>query len=287
MTENFCTTWPSGKSAAASFCFDLDAESAILSFAPLAASRMSVMSHQSYGPLTGVPRLLRLLEKHGVKATFFVPGYTAHRYPDTVRAIASEGHEIAHHGYLHEALGEADEKTEIEYLERGVSALQEVARVTPVGYRAPCWELNYRSAALLHDRGFLYDSSLMDADNPYELATGRGTDSIVEIPIHWACDDWEQYCFVPELFDTNPIESPAKTREMWSLELKATTAEGGCFVLTAHPFLSGRPSRAFALAQIMEEAMAAPHVWVATMQEIAEHARAQSLAPRLLTPPTI
>ena len=287
MTDSFCTKWPSGKSAAASFCFDLDAESVVLSFVPQAASRMSVMSHQSYGPLTGVPRLLHLLEQHGIKATFFVPGYTAHRYPDTVRAIVSEGHEIAHHGYLHEPLGEADEASEIGYLERGIAALQEVAGVTPVGYRAPSWELNYRSAALLHERGFLYDSSLMDADNPYELATGHGTDSIVEIPIHWALDDWEQYCYVPDLFGSGLIESPAKAREMWSLEFQATTAEGGCFVLTAHPFLTGRPSRAAALAQIMEEAVAAPQVWVATMREIAEHARAQALAPRLLTPPTI
>ena len=287
MTNAFCTTWPDGKTAAASFCFDLDAESAVLSVAPHAASRMSVMSHQSYGPLTGVPRLLRLLEKHGVKATFFVPGYSAHRYPDTVRAIASEGHEIAHHGYLHEPLGEADEASEIDYLERGIAALQEVAGVTPVGYRAPMWELNYRSAALLHERGFLYDSSLMDADNPYELATGNGTDSIVEIPIHWALDDWEQYCYVPDLFGSGLIESPAKSREMWSLELQATTIEGGCFVLTAHPFLTGRPSRAAAFAQIMEEAVAAPQVWVATMGEIAKHTRAQALVPRVLTPPEI
>ena len=260
MTSSFCTTWPHGKTAAASFCFDLDAESAVLSFAPQAASRMSVMSHQSYGPLTGVPRLLRLLEQHGIKATFFVPGYTAHRYPDTIRTIASEGHEIAHHGYLHEPLGEVDEASEIECLERGIAALEEVAGITPVGYRAPMWELNYRSAALLHERGFLYDSSLMDADNPYELATGNGS---------------------------GLIESPAKTREMWSLELQATTAEGGCFVLTAHPFLTGRPSRAAALAQIMEEAVGSPEVWVATMCEIAAHTRAQALAPRLLTQPEI
>jgi len=287
MTDSFCATWPDGKSAAASFCFDLDAESAVLSFAPQAASRMSVMSHQSYGPVTGVPRLLRLLERHGIKATFFVPGYTAHRYPETVRAIASEGHEIAHHGYLHEPLGEADEASEIEYLERGIAALQDVAGITPVGYRAPMWELNYRSAALLHERGFLYDSSLMDADNPYELATGNGADSIVEIPIQWALDDWEQYCYVPDLFGSGLIESPAKTREMWSLELQATTAEGGCFVLTAHPFLTGRPSRAAALAKIMEEAVADSEVWVATMSEIAAHTRAQALMPRLLTQPEI
>jgi peptidoglycan/xylan/chitin deacetylase (PgdA/CDA1 family) len=287
MSDAFCTTWPGAKKAAASFCFDLDAESAVLSFAPLASSRMSVMTHQSYGPLVGVPRLLRLLERYGIRATFFVPGYTAHRYPETVRTIAAEGHEIAHHGYLHEPLGDADEASEIDYLERGLAALEEVTGVRPVGYRAPMWELNYRSPGLLAERGFLYDSSLMDGDSPYELLAGRDGDSIVEIPIHWALDDWEQYCYLPGLFDTGMIESPAKCREMWSLEFQATTGEGGCFVLTAHPFLSGRPSRAAALAQIMEEAVSASHVWVATMSEIATHVRAQGLAPRRLSQPEL
>lgn len=287
MSGSFCTTWPNGASSAASFCFDLDAESAVLSFAPQAATRMSVMTHQSYGPITGVPRLLDILERNAVAATFFVPGYTAHRYPDVVRSIAARGHEIAHHGYLHEPLGDADEESEIRYLDRGIEALQEVAGVTPVGYRAPMWELNYRSAALLHERGFLYDSSLMDADTPYELATGHGDHSIVEIPIHWALDDWEQYCYVPELFGSGLIESPAKAREMWSLELNAIISAGGCFVLTAHPFLTGRPSRAAALEQIVKEAVAAPNLWVATMGEIARHTRSQELIPRVVTQPEL
>lgn len=287
MSDQYCTVWPGDATAAASFCFDLDAESAVLSFAPESSSRMSVMTHQSYGPLVGVPRLLRLLAKQGVKATFFVPGYTAHRYPDTVRTIASEGHEIAHHGYLHEPLGEANEAAEINFLERGIDALEEVTGIRPVGYRAPMWELNYRSPRLLAERGFLYDSSLMDADSPYELATGFEDESIIEIPIHWALDDWEQYCYLPNLFDTGMIESPTKCREMWSLEFQATTNEGGCFVLTAHPFLSGRPSRAAALAQMIDEAVSAPHVWVATMSEIASHARTQGLTPRRLTQPTV
>ena len=79
MSDSYCIKWPEGATAAASFCFDLDAESAVLSVAPQAASRMSVMSHQSYGPVTGVPRLLDMLEKHEVAATFFVPGL--HRPP--------------------------------------------------------------------------------------------------------------------------------------------------------------------------------------------------------------
>lgn len=287
MNSEFCTTWPEGTSAAAAFCFDLDAESAVLSFAPEAASRMSVMTHQSYGPLVGVPRLLRLLERHGVRATFFVPGYTAHRYPEVVRTIASEGHEIAHHGYLHEPLGEADEATEVSYLERGLDALHEVAGVTPVGYRAPMWELNYRSPEILSRYGFLYDSSLMDGDHPYELSAGPEGESIVEIPIHWAVDDWEQYCYVPGLFQTNPIGSPLQSRDMWLAEFKATTDEGGCFVLTGHPFLSGRPSRAVALGEVIAEASRATHVWVATMSEIAQHTRTLGLNPRQLTPPSL
>lgn len=276
--DEFCTQWPVGYRAAACFTFDLDAEAVALVNDPASADRMSVMSHQSYGPLTGVPRLLRLLDSAGIKATFFVPGFTARRYPDVIRRIAGAGHEIAHHGYLHEPLNGADEAAEAEYLDRGLDALTEVTGVRPVGYRAPMWELNYRSPGLLRDRGFLYDSSLMDADLPYELAAGTG--SIVEIPIYWGLDDWEQYCYVPGLYETGVIQSPARAREMWSLEFAAMRAEGGCFVLTSHPFLSGRPARAAALGEIMTEAVSAGDVWVATMAEVAAHTRRQRLRPR-------
>jgi peptidoglycan/xylan/chitin deacetylase (PgdA/CDA1 family) len=281
----FCTTWPEGKRAAACFAFDLDAESAVLSADPGAASRMSVMSHQSYGPLTGVPRLLRLLAARDIRATFFVPGYTALRYPDVVRSIGDAGHEIAHHGFLHEPLTGADEATEIGYLERGIEALTEVTGSAPTGYRAPLWELNYRSPGLLARYGFRYDSSLMDADWPYELRAGAG--SLVEIPVQWALDDWEQYCYVPDVFGTGLIESPAKAAEIWSLELAAMREEGGCFVLTAHPFLSGRPSRAAALGRVMAQASAFGDVWIATLGEVAEHVRGLGLAPRELTQPVL
>ena len=90
--------WPQTKVAAAAFTFDVDAESAVLWGAPHNAHRMSVISHQAYGPLVGVPRLLGLLARREITATFFVPGYTAHRYPDVVRAIVDGGHEVAHHG---------------------------------------------------------------------------------------------------------------------------------------------------------------------------------------------
>ena len=128
--------WPDGVRAAACFTFDLDAESPILFDHPEAAEWLDVMSHQAYGPRTGVPRLLRLLDRQGVRATFFVPGYSAERWPDVVHAIRDAGHEIAHHGYLHEgARSAADEATEERRLLRGLEALEAVAGVRPVGYR--------------------------------------------------------------------------------------------------------------------------------------------------------
>src|SRR5689334_5320765 len=179
--------WPNGARCAASFSFDVDAESAMLGVDPSHADRMSAISHQAYGPLTGVPRLLKVLAKRGITSTFFVSGYTAVRYPDVIRSIIDAGHEVAHHGYLHEPMRGLTEVQEAAILDRGLEALEALG-VRPTGYRAPMWELNWHSPKLLRDRGFLYDSSLMDTDHPYEL-TVHGDGSLVEIPIQWALDD--------------------------------------------------------------------------------------------------
>lgn len=281
--------WPEGYRAAASFSFDVDAESAILHASPASANRPGVMSHQSYGPLVGVPRILDLLDRHGVTSTFFVPGFTAERYPGVVRDIVAAGHEVGHHGYLHETLEGVDRAAEMGFLDMGLEALERVAAVRPVGYRAPMWEPSWSTPELLAERGFLYDSSLMDADVPYEISveTSAGPSSIVEIPIQWALDDWEQYCFVPGVSGEGLIESPAKAQEIWSLELDAMRGVGGCFTLTNHPFLTGRPSRALALQRVVEQAVGYGDVWVASMGQIAEHVRGLGLAPRTLSRPVL
>lgn len=277
--------WPGQARAAAAFTFDVDAESAVLWGQLHNAERMSVMSHQAYGPLVGVPRLLDMLERHAIRGTFFVPGYTADRYPDVVRSIASSGHEIAHHGYLHEQPTALTLEGEIEALDRGLESLDRVAGVRPLGYRAPMWDLSWRTPALLAERGFLYDSSLMDADAPYELAI-EGHPSVVEIPIQWALDDWEQYCFLPDVSGSGLIERPAKARELWQGEFDGLRAFGGCWVLTNHPFLSGRPSRAAELDKLMEYVTSCSDVWVATLGEIAQHTRELGLTPRSIEKPT-
>ena len=267
-------TWPAGYRAAAAFTFDVDAESCVLAHDPSSAARMSLMSHQSYGPRVGVPRLLRLLARQDVRATFFVPGFTAECYPDTIRAILDSGHEVGHHGYLHEPMQGIDAATEARYLDRGLDALEQVVGVRPVGYRAPWWETNWHTPGLLAQRGFLYDSSLLDGDKPYRFAvTPESNQTLIEIPVDWALDDWEQYAFYPGVTGSGVIESPAKVLEMWTLEAEAHHLEGGCFVLTNHPFISGRPSKAVALEQLIENVKAMDGMWVTTLADIAAHAQ--------------
>ena len=171
-------SWPDGKTAAAAFTFDVDAESAVLWNNEAVGARMSVMSHQAYGPLVGIPRILELLERHQIASTFFVPGHTADRYPQAIRSIVAAGHEIAHHGYLHEQPTQLTLEQEIDVIDRGLAALADIAGVTPAGYRAPMWDLSWRTPALLAERGFLYDSSLMDSDHPYELAITPGAQRV-------------------------------------------------------------------------------------------------------------
>lgn len=280
-------TWPGGYTAAACLTFDMDAEAAVLTADINSVHRMSPMSHQAYGPLAGVPRILDLLGRNNVRATFFVPGYSAHRYPSTVRAIAEAGHEIAHHSYFHENTIGMDATTEADMIDLGLEALWDVAGVRPAGYRAPMWEMTYSTPRLLADRGFVYDSSLMDADHPYRLAIGDDGASLIEIPAFWGLDDWEQYAFLPDLIGSGVIESPAKALEMWTLELEAMHAIGAAFVLTCHPFLSGRPARARALELLIDRMAALPGLWITTVGEVARHVAGLNLTPRPCPQPVL
>jgi peptidoglycan-N-acetylglucosamine deacetylase len=262
--------WPGETRAGFALTFDVDAESAILAVDPRYARRLTTMSHQAYGPKVGVPRILRMLERHGLRSTFFVPGLIADRYPATVEAIVAAGHEIGHHGYSHVQLHHMDEGEERRELERGMSSLERITGTLPTGFRAPWWELNDRTPDLLTEYGLRFDSSMMDDDRPYLLATAHGP--LAELPVHWMLDDWEQYAFLPEPNIGTVIESPAKVLDLWTSELDALADEGGMFILTAHPFLSGRPSRVATLERLVEHASARGDLWIASLGEVSDRA---------------
>jgi peptidoglycan/xylan/chitin deacetylase (PgdA/CDA1 family) len=262
--------------------FDLDAETPILVTGGQYAGNAALMSHQAYGPLVGVPRILDLLHEYELQATFFVPGLTAERYPQNVEAILAAGHEVAHHSYAHfSPFGQSEDDERADF-ERALESLRR-AGAEVEGYRAPGWELNWRTPQIVAEHGLAYDSSLMDADKPYVLDTGAG--EIVELPVHWSLDDWEQYVHIPDPPFRSGVESPAKVLDLWISELDAMRRYGCLFVLTSHPFLSGRPHRVEVMRALIEHALATGEVEFAACREIARRVREDPDPDRrLLTP---
>jgi peptidoglycan/xylan/chitin deacetylase (PgdA/CDA1 family) len=269
MVGDHAAGWRGDRAAVAVLSFDVDAESPILARGRRYADHAMVMTHQAYGPRVGVPRLLELLGDFGLRATFFVPGLTADRYPETVERIAAAGHEIGHHSYSHRSpvdLGEAGERADFE---RALEALDRRG-VRPRGHRAALWEASWRTPGLVAEHGLLYDSSLMDDDRPYVLELDAG--ELVELPPHWSLDDWEQYAFLPRP-DIGPgIESRGKVLDLWTGELDGMRRHGGLFMLTCHPFLSGRPGRVETLRRLIETILERGDVAFATGAEVAEAA---------------
>ncbi len=269
--------WHAGAAAVATLTFDVDAESAVLAMGSRYADHASTMSHQSYGPDVGVPRLLDLLDDCAVPATFFVPGWVAEQRPDLAPLIVDRGHEVAHHSYSHRPPTTMTPEEERADFERALGVFADQG-IEILGHRAALWESTWQTARLVAEHGLRYDSSMMGDDRPYVVGTDGG--AIVELPVHWSLDDWEQYAFLPEPRVGSVIESPAKVVEMWRAELDAMRTYRCLFNLCLHPFLTGRPSRAVALRGLIEYAQGLGDVTFARCRDVAAAAAAD---PDLVT----
>ncbi|MGH6717995.1 MAG: polysaccharide deacetylase family protein, partial [Alphaproteobacteria bacterium] len=158
--------WPGGARCAVMLSFDFDAETLWIGRDPANLRRPGTLSQGTYGARVGVPKILELLAEEDLKATFFVPGWTAETHLDRVEAIVRAGHEIGHHGYLHKWPDPDNPAEEVEELEQGLAALKRTVGVVPRGYRSPAGETSDNLVRLLVENGFLYDSSMMADVNP-------------------------------------------------------------------------------------------------------------------------
>jgi peptidoglycan-N-acetylglucosamine deacetylase len=255
--------WPAGKRAAAAFTFDFDAEEVWISEDAANANRPGVLSQGTYGAKVAVPLILELLQRHGVRATFFVPGRVAERYPDRVQSIVDGGHELAHHGYTHSsptALSRVEEETE---LTKGLDVLRSFAPEI-AGYRSPSWDFSPHTDQLLQAHGFRYSSNFMDDLRPYR----RAGSSLVEVPIQWILDDAAHFWFDGATW-TKKISTAEEVRSIWEAEFRGYRRLGGAYVLTMHPQVIGRPYRLELLDQLVGFVTGHDDVWVATCGEIA------------------
>ncbi|MFQ6392679.1 polysaccharide deacetylase family protein [Nocardia sp. KC 131] len=261
--------WSHGAAAVAALTFDVDAETPILAHGGRFADRPMVMSHQSYGPDVGVPRILDLLDEMDVSATFFVPGWVAEQRPGLASSIVDRGHEVAHHSYSHRSpttMTAAEERADFERA-LDVFAAQ---KIEIIGHRAAMWEASTTTFDLIAEYKLRYDSSLMGDDRPY-LVEASAT-NIVELPVHWSLDDWEQYAFLPDPNIGPGIESPIKVEQMWRAELDGMRHYRCLFNLCMHPFLSGRPGRMMALRRLITYALECGDVTFAQCGDIAKWA---------------
>lgn len=237
--------------------FDVDGPSGFLHQNPEVARRPSIYSQAEYGPTVGMPKILALLHDHDIRASFFIPGWEAERHPDLVRRIVDAGHEIGHHGYLHEPPASLDRDQEAAVLDRTSAILERLASAPPRGYRSPGWELSEHSLGLLADRGFLYDSSLMGDDVPYLV--GEEGRRLVEIPIDWAFDDYP-YFGINSIDFRRPPASPPYVFDAWAAAFQECYRRGLPFILTMHPWIIARPGRLRMLDRLIRHMRSFPRV---------------------------
>lgn len=262
--------WPNGARCACCVTFDMDAESLIhIEHPEDGDTRISARSMLSYGPHVGIPRIVETYRCLGIKQTFFIPGWCVEKYPRAVETILEGGHELAHHGYLHENPRLQSPQMESEWLDLGIDIIERVTGQKPRGWRAPLYNFSPYSGELLFDRGFLYDASLMGDDRPYMLETRNGL--LVELPSHWGMDDWPQFVQSFDLDYMMPIRSPVAGVEIFEQEFAAAREAGALWVPVLHPFVTGRLARWNVFTKLLRRIIDDTDVWVAPMEEIARY----------------
>jgi len=261
---------------AVTLTFDFDAESYWLFVAKMTKTESpSSTSRGTYGAKEGMSRILKLLDKYDLPATFFVPGYTADRHPDVVRSIAAAGYEIGHHGYLHEPPNLLTPEEEKVMIKRGIEALERITGKRPRGFRSPSADLSKTTLGLLDEYGFAYDSSQFGADRPYWAEDKGARTNIVEVPISVELTDSCHFMFLYQPIVLPGLSAPSKVEEIWRGDFDGLYAEGGdaVFNLTCHPQIIGRPHRMQMLERLIRYMLEHDGVWFAQMGEIAEEFR--------------
>jgi peptidoglycan-N-acetylglucosamine deacetylase len=257
--------WPHGADVAVTLSFDVDAEAGWLGEGSAYRRRLSTLSEARYGVVRGLPRIRDLLAREQIPATFYIPGDTAERHATALAGLAADGHEIAHHGYLHLRSDSAEPAVQRTELERGMAALRDRLGATVSGYRSPSWELTPETLAMLIEMGFAYDSSCMGDDRPYYETCGDH--KILELPVHWSLDDWPYFAWHPG--GNEALTAPSAFLEVWLAEFDSAVAERRHITFTMHPEVIGRGYRLTALSRLITAMRERARIWFTRHDELA------------------
>lgn len=262
-------SWPGGARCAVALSFDSDHETNELRDGGTSIGRMS---WGQYGNRVGVPRILATLAKADVRATFFVPAVAALLHPDEQRRVIAEGHEIGLHGWIHEVNSSLPEADERELHLRAADTIERITGVRAVGMRTPSWDFSPATLKIERELGLIYDSSLMADDDPYELVEQGVPTGIVELPVEWIRDDAVYFNMV-RFQALRPYTPPPAVLDIFRREFDRAYEEGGLFLLTMHPHVTGYRSRIFILEELIAHIKIRPGVWFGTHAEVARYVR--------------
>ncbi len=263
--------WPDGKACGVTIAWHIDGEAGPVGWDPQAARHIAAVSEAAYGVTTALPRILALHREFSIPATFFVPAHVAEIHPAAIEEILVNGHEIAHHGYMHENVFSMDGAQQREIFEHANSILKAATGSIPRGWSAPGWGVNAETLAVILDLGMLYDASLMERDRPYLLDLPEG--DLVELPISMILDDWALFGASLYPAGSAATATAAEARCIWQEEFDGMRHFGSYFNTTFHPNLLGRPGRMLMLTTLLTYMRSFDDVWWGTCEDLARHVR--------------
>lgn len=266
-------SWPGGARCAVALSFDVDHDTNELRDG---GESIGAMSRGQYGNRQGIPRIMELLRRHSVPASFYVPAVAAMLYPKETRMFVDEGHEVGIHGWIHERNSVLPPVAERDLQMRAADKLEEISGARPVGIRTPSWDFSHITLEITRDMGLIYDSSLMADVDCHELLLDGEVTGVVELPVEWIRDD-AVYFNMNRFSALRPYTPPEAVFDIFRREFEAAYDEGGIFQLTMHPHVIGYRSRIWILDQLIALMRSRPDVWFATHADIVRHVRSDAM----------
>jgi len=253
--------WPQGVRLAVNFTADFDT----MLLRRLMNEPPQQLAKGEFGGRVGIWRLIELFDSHGVKATIFTPGRICELYPESLRAAAKSGHEIADHMWEHRV----PKKPELErdHLRRTIAAIEKTVGKKPVGTRSR------HSRELLLEHGYIYVSEDTPDHRPNWLNAPNGSRPILNLPFHYAIDDamFFSFAWLGSENDAQRMMDPDHVEELWWRMFEQCYRTGGYMNICMHPFVSGRALRIAMLDRLIQRMKALPGVWFPTCEQVARH----------------
>jgi peptidoglycan/xylan/chitin deacetylase (PgdA/CDA1 family) len=248
----------------------------------------------------GVPRLVRLFDRLGIKTSWFIPGHSIETFPEQCRMVVDAGHEIGMHGYSHENPIAMTAEQEEAVMDKCIDLIERLCGRRPTGYVAPWWEFSAVTNELLLKKGIKYDHSLMNDDfHPFYVRVGdswtpidyakhprewmkplvRGEETgLIDIPGSWYLDDLPPMMFIKSAPNSFGFVNPRDIEELWRDQFDWVYREYdyAVFTMTIHPDVSGRPQVLLMLERLYDHFTSHPGVRFCTFDEIADDFRRRS-----------